>query len=131
MGSRDDREIIDLLGRLRSRVAEVGEVTTNQISLNTQQLEKTQIFMEKMMASFDDLVREVRESNDAVDAAIVLIQGLKDKIQAAGVDPAKLDALVADLDAQQGKLSGAFAEVPAVVEPAPVPEPAPDVPPSE
>lgn len=131
MSSRDDRKIIDLLEGVKSRLAEIGEVTANQLSLNTQQLEKSNNFMEKMMASFDDLVREVQESRDAVDGAIVLIQGLKEKVLAAGVDPAKLDALVSDLDAQQGKLAGAFAEVPPAPAPEPAPAPAPDVPPTE
>jgi hypothetical protein len=71
--------------------------------------------LERMMATFQDLVREVEETAGVVQSAIVFIGGLKAEIQAlkdAGADPAKLDELVGKLDANERVLAEAIANNP-------------------
>jgi chromosome segregation ATPase len=91
--------------------------------------------LEKQMASFDDLAREVRESRDTVDAVLTFIQGLKQQLKDSNYDPAKLDELISDLDSQQAKLAEAVAQTPASPsQPPPVEapvDPAPEVPPED
>lgn len=73
-----------------------------------------------MSQILNDLVREVAETKTAVASAIVLIQGLKAKLDAAGTDETKLAELSAELDAQQTALANAIlAGTPAA--PAPFP----------
>ncbi len=61
------------------------------------------------MASIDDLAASVKAEDTVIDSAIVLIQGLKAKLDEAGTDPAKLDALKADMDAKAQALAAAIA----------------------
>lgn len=67
------------------------------------------------MASFDDLKREVRESRDTVDAVLNFVSGLKSQLAAALAqnDPAAIQEIVDELDAQQAKIAEAVAQTPA------------------
>lgn len=65
--------------------------------------------IETMSQALDDLTREVAETTTVVESAIVLIQGLRDQLAAAGTDPTKLAELAATLDAQQTALAAAIA----------------------
>ena len=62
-----------------------------------------------VMASLENLTKEVSEMAGVVDSAIVLINGLAQQIRDAGTDQAKLDELAASLDGKAGELGAAVA----------------------
>lgn len=64
---------------------------------------------ETTMAAIDDLQAAVAAEDTVIDSAITLIQGIPALIAAAGVDPAKLQALQADITAKSTALAGAVA----------------------
>lgn len=61
----------------------------------------------KMSVEFDAMTAQVQANNDAIDSAVVLINGIADRITAAGVDPAKLTALTTELKAKDDALAAA------------------------
>lgn len=61
----------------------------------------------RMSVAMDNIAREVAETKTAVDSAIVLINGIADRIREAGVDAVKLEALSAELDAKANELAAA------------------------
>lgn len=61
----------------------------------------------EMSKEFDDLTTQVTSNTNAIQSAITLINGIADRITAAGVDPAKLAALTAELKAKDDELSAA------------------------
>ncbi len=61
----------------------------------------------KMSVEFDAMASQVQANSDAIDSAIVLINGIADRITAAGVDPAKLQALTDELKAKDAALAAA------------------------
>jgi hypothetical protein len=70
-----------------------------------------------VMSQLEALVAKVREQGDVVSSAVALIGGLraeivdlKGKLASAGVDPALVDGLVAELDGYGDKLAAAVAE---------------------
>lgn len=63
-----------------------------------------------MSAELDTLTTEVSETGTVVESAIVLLKGLKAKLDAAGTDPVKLKELSDSLNSQQEKLAAAIAE---------------------
>jgi len=68
---------------------------------------KTKRMENKMSVEFDALTAAVAKNHDTIESALVLIAGIKDRLDAAGVDPAKLAALSADLAAEDDKLASA------------------------
>jgi len=64
----------------------------------------------KMSAQLDALTSEVSQVNTVIDSAIALIQGLKAALDAAGTDPAALQALSDSLDAKAKQLAQAVAD---------------------
>lgn len=62
------------------------------------------------MATLDQLTIDVAENADAVASAVVLLKGLKAKLDAAGTDPVKLAELSAALDTQTAALASAVVE---------------------
>jgi hypothetical protein len=50
-----------------------------------------------MSKEFDDLTAQVTKNSEVLDSAVVLINGIADRIAAAGVDPVKLQALTTEL----------------------------------
>lgn len=60
-----------------------------------------------MSIELDSLTAQVRANSDLLDSATVLINGIADRIAAAGVDPAKLQALTAELKAKDDVLATA------------------------
>lgn len=60
-----------------------------------------------MAQSLADLEAAVRANSDAVDSAVVLINGIADRIAAAGVDPVKLAELESELRNDSATLSAA------------------------
>ena len=77
----------------------------------------------KMANELADLTTQVAETKTVIDSAIVLIHGLKAKLDAAGIDPVALKALSDSLAASDTALAAAV--VANTVGPAPAPAPAP------
>jgi chromosome segregation ATPase len=78
-----------------------------------------------MSAALDRLTAEVSESREATNSVLTLVAGLADQIRDLKDDPAALEALADDLDAQQSEISAAVTantpaeEAPVEEEPAP------------
>lgn len=64
---------------------------------------------ETIMAELEDLTAQVAANKTVIDSALVLINGIADRIKAAGTDPAKLAALTADLKTEDDTLAAAVA----------------------
>src|SRR6266403_3183441 len=62
---------------------------------------------ETIMSALDDLQAAVAAEDTVIDSAITLINGIPALIAAAGVDPAKLTALQADITAKSKALADA------------------------
>lgn len=63
--------------------------------------------LRKMSKELDDLTARVRSNSVAIDSAVTLINGIADRITAAGVDPVKLTALTDELKAKDDALAAA------------------------
>lgn len=63
--------------------------------------------IDSMSVEFDNLTAQVKANSDVLDSAITLINGIADRITAAGVDPTKLNALTTELKAKDDLLSAA------------------------
>lgn len=63
----------------------------------------------KMSVAMDNITREVAETKGIIESAIVLINGIADRIREAGIDAVKLEALTSELDADANKLAAAVA----------------------
>lgn len=63
--------------------------------------------LKHIMNELDDLTAQVKQNTDVTQSALVLIQGLKTKLDAAGTDPAKLKALRDELAASDTALASA------------------------
>ena len=74
---------------------------------------------EKQMAALDDLTAQVAANTTVIDSAIVLLEGLKAALDAAGTDPVKLKALSDSLAAEDSKLAAAVAANTPAAPPAP------------
>lgn len=64
---------------------------------------------DNMSDALDRLTTEVAETRSAVDSAVTLISGLAEQIRDLKDDPAALEALADDLDAQQADIAAAVA----------------------
>lgn len=62
----------------------------------------------KLMATVDQIQADVTAEDTVIDSAVTLLQGLSAALTAAGTDPAKLDALKADIEAKTATLSAAI-----------------------
>jgi hypothetical protein len=72
-----------------------------------------------MSKSLDDLTASVARNTSVEQSALTLIQGFSAQLAAAGTDPAKLDALKAQLDTSDDALAAAvLANTPAAGGPA-------------
>lgn len=60
-----------------------------------------------MSIELDNLTAQVKANSDLLDSATALINGIAVRIDAAGVDPAKLSALSAELKAKDDVLAAA------------------------
>ena len=60
-----------------------------------------------MSIEMDALTAQVKANSDLLDSATVLINGIADRITAAGVDPVKLNALTAELKSTDDALAAA------------------------
>lgn len=86
-----------------------------------------------LMATVADLVQRVTDQKAVSDSIVALVDGLAaqlgqvaQQLRDQGIDPAQLDQLVSDLDAQKAELSDAVTRnTPEVPAPTPTPEPTP------
>lgn len=78
---------------------------------------------EKMSQELDNLVKEVAEQKTVIESAVTFIQGIKERLDEAIGDNAKLAELSADLDMSQNQLAAAI-EQNTTPQPAPAPIPA-------
>jgi len=62
-----------------------------------------------MSAELDALTAQVHTNTNVVQGALALINGISDRIKAAGADPAALQALTSELDQQDQTLAAAVA----------------------
>jgi hypothetical protein len=62
-----------------------------------------------MAGEFDALQQQVHSNTDVVTGAITLINGIADRIAAAGTDPAALQALTTELQNKDQELAAAVA----------------------
>lgn len=62
-----------------------------------------------MSQELDNLTAQVKSNSDLLDSATALINGIADRINAAGVDPVKLKALSDELKAKDDVLAAAVA----------------------
>ncbi len=60
-----------------------------------------------IMAELDDLTAQVAANKTVIDSALVLINGIADRIKAAGTDPAALKALTDSLKSEDDALAAA------------------------
>lgn len=77
---------------------------------DTRIVNKLNFIMERiylMSIEFDNLTAQVQKNSEVLDSAIVLINGIADRITAAGVDPVKLQALTTELKAKDDLLAAA------------------------
>jgi len=82
--------------------------------------------LELIMSALDNLATAVAQEDTVIDSAITLINGIPALIAAAGVDPVKLAALQADIQAHANSLGLAVAaNTVGAVNPAPPPSTAP------
>lgn len=73
---------------------------------------------DKMSAELDRLTTEVTETKSSVESVITLVDGLAQQIRDLANDPAALNALADELDAQQARIAAAVtANTPAPPEP--------------
>lgn len=61
------------------------------------------------MEELEVLTREVSETKTVMGSAVTLLQGLKERLDAAGTDKVKLAELSADLDTNTNALAAAVA----------------------
>lgn len=73
-----------------------------------------------MSIELDNLTAQVKANNDLLDSAVELINGIADRISAAGVDPAKLSALTDELRVKDEVLAAAVTANTPPVNPSPV-----------
>lgn len=62
-----------------------------------------------MSQTLDQLTAQVQANTDVAKSAVLLINGIADRIAQAGVDPAKLQELTASLRSSDEELSAAVA----------------------
>lgn len=62
---------------------------------------------ETIMSALDDLTTQVSSNTTVIQSALTLINGIADRIKAAGTDSAALDALTASLKADDNALAAA------------------------
>ena len=60
-----------------------------------------------MSIEVDNLTAQVKANSDTIDSAMLLINGIADRISAAGVDASKLNALVTELKSKDDSLAAA------------------------
>jgi uncharacterized protein YhbP (UPF0306 family) len=79
-------------------------------------LKEAQRKEDTIMATIAELEAQVAESVGVESSVVLLLQGIKARLDDAGVDAEKLEKLRADLDASEQNLAAAAAAIPPPVE---------------
>jgi hypothetical protein len=96
-----DQNLLDTLSR-------VGQHANHKIENKLDKIiEILKKGIHRMSVEFDNMTAQVQANSEAIDSAIVLINGIADRIAAAGVDPVKLQALTTELRAKDEALATA------------------------
>lgn len=101
MTRKDDERLIEIWDRLRRQ-----ERLLYRLMFYTLRILKGEQLMSQEL---DDLTAQVHGNTDAIDSATTLINGIADRIKAAGTDPAKLKALTDELKQKDSELAQAGA----------------------
>ncbi len=78
-----------------------------QLGVDHRLLQAVKTEEDQIMATVDEVQADVVAEDAAIDKAITLLNGLAALLKAAGTDPAKLDALHADIVAKTQALAEA------------------------
>ncbi len=89
------------------------------------QLEVLKTQGETTMATIDDVKAKVTAQTTVIGGAVTLLKELKAKLDAAGTDPVKLQALSDEIGANTDSLAAAVIANTPVVPPPPPPNPVP------
>jgi hypothetical protein len=82
--------------------------------------------VKKMAADMDALKAATSRNSDLIGSAVTLINGLADRIESAGTDPAKLQEIVAEMRNQDDALAQAIIVGTNALNPLPPPPPPTD-----
>jgi hypothetical protein len=84
------------------------EVLVREVAhAQNKQLDRILRRIKRMSVELDNLTAQVKANSDTIDSAVTLINGIADRIIAAGVDPVKLTALSDELKAKDDTLAAA------------------------
>jgi hypothetical protein len=97
-------------GELLNNLNSLSEWLDSELRKINKKLDVLIIQERKEMATLDDLTAEVAAQTTVNQSAITLLQGLKAKLDAAGTDPAKLQAIKDSLTANDQALAQAVAQ---------------------
>lgn len=86
-----------------------GSLDSQKLDTILAMLHALKIKEDSMAASLDALTAQVAKNTDVTQSALVLIQGLKAALDAAGTDPVALAALSAQLQTSDDALAAAVA----------------------
>jgi hypothetical protein len=92
------------LDRIESRLARIEQKLDLDLSLSRAQLQEQFL----MATNLDGITQQVTATQDAEQAAIVLLGQLHDMLVAAGTDQSKLDALAEQLRTNKEALAAAI-----------------------
>lgn len=98
-------------------------VITIKSDIATESLARIETQLTQVMALLTDLEAQVARNTEVDESAVLLLQGLKAKLDEAGTDPVKLKELSDSLGSSTDKLAAAVAaNTPAPAPPPPSPE---------
>lgn len=112
---KDAQKLASLISGVRHDIQAFGDKMLELLSKQNERLDsldihnfdKLNLRLDQIMASIDDVVAKVSAETSIIDSVITLIQGLRDQVAAAGVDPTKLQQVLDTLDSNTAKLSSA------------------------
>lgn len=93
-----DKKLDTIIGKLDTIIGLLGEVRRKE---------------DAIMATMADLEAQVAETVGVENSVVLMLQGIKERLDAAGVDAEKLAKLSSDLDASEKNLAAAAAAIPA------------------
>lgn len=92
---------------IKHTIAEVEKKYNHKLDTISASLQIIIRKLEHMSLELDTLTAQVKRNSDLLDSATALINGIADRITAAGVDPVKLSALTDELKSKDDVLAAA------------------------
>ena len=108
MHDKVDRQIFNSLQTLNSKISAI----ESRLEVIVNALFHVLLLEYKIMADLSVMESEVNDAATVMEGAVILIQGLRAELIAAGTDPVKLAELAAKLDTSTNALAVAVANVP-------------------